>query len=41
MVSKIVLARGLVSEEGVLEHERLANSDHKLYVAEIDLDTIL
>jgi hypothetical protein len=41
MVSKTVLASGLVTEAGVLQHERLANSDHKLYVIELDLDTIL
>jgi hypothetical protein len=41
MVSKTVLARGLVSEAGVLQYERLANSDHKLYVVEMDLDTML
>ena len=39
MVSKTVLAQGLVTEAGVLQHEKLANSDHKLYVVEMDLDT--
>ena len=41
MVPKTVLARGPMSEAGVLQHERFANSDHKLYVVEMDLDTIL
>ena len=41
MVSKTVLARGLVSEAGVMQCERLADSDHKLYVVEMDLDTML
>ena len=41
LTSKELLAQGSVMEAGVLQHEQLAGSDHRAYVIEVDLDSVL
>ena len=41
LITKELLAQGLVTEAGVLQHEQLAGSDHRAYVIEVDLDSVL